>query len=67
MWQGYAQLRTIEQVESIQRTNPEVLNYGRLRFRSDMMVLLAMNTQIEPFDDIRVRKAMNMALDLETN
>ena len=60
---GVAQLRTVEQVESIQRTNPEV-ELWPVRFRSDYG--FAMNTQIEPFDDIRVRKAMNMALDLET-
>ena len=60
---GVAQLRTVEQVESIQRTNPEV-ELWPVRFRSDNG--FAMNTQIEPFDDIRVRKAMNMALDLET-
>ena len=60
---GVAQLRTVEQVESIQRTNPEV-ELWPVRFRSDNG--FAMNTQIEPFDDIRVRKAMNMALDFET-
>ena len=60
---GVAQLRTIEQVESIQRTNPEV-ELWPVRFRSDNG--FAMNTQIEPFDDVRVRKAMNMALDFET-
>ena len=60
---GVAQLRTVEQVESIQRTNPEV-ELWPVRFRSDSG--FAMNTQIEPFDDIRVRKAMNMAPDFET-
>ena len=60
---GVAQLRTVEQVESIQRTNPEV-ELWPVRFRSDNG--FAMNTQIEPFDDIRVRKAMNMAPDFET-
>ena len=56
------QLRTIDELESLQRTNPELVPspYG---LRSDNAV--APNTQVEPFGDIRVRKALQMAINLE--
>ena len=56
------QLRSIDQLESLQRTNPELKVYP-FALRSDQAV--GMNIQVEPFDDIRVRKAMQMALNLE--
>ena len=56
------QLRSIDQLESLQRTNPELVAYPFAQ-RSDNGV--GMNIQLEPFDDIRVRKAMQMALNLE--
>ena len=62
-WQGSSQIRSIDQADSLQRTNPELVvipwaersNHGG-----------KINTSRQPFDDIRVRKAMQMALDLET-
>ena len=59
---GAAQMRTLDEVESLQRTNPELLIWPHLT-RSDNMY--GMNTVKPPFDDIRVRKAMQMAINLE--
>ena len=59
---GNAQLRNFDQVESLQRTNPEIV-ISSFTFRNDGAV--GLNVQIEPFDDIRVRKAMQMAINLE--
>ena len=52
------------QVETIQRTNPEVAVYP-WAFRSETSLAFNMR-QPSPFQDIRVRKAMQMAIDLET-
>ena len=57
-----SQLRSMDQLESLQRTNPE-LKVHPFANRSDNAV--GMNIQVEPFDDIRIRKAMQMALNLE--
>ena len=51
-----------DQVESLQRTNPELVIYPYIN-RSDNGI--GMNVQLPPFDDIRVRKAMQMAINLE--
>ena len=59
---GAAQMRTLDQVESVQKTNPELVIWPFFN-RSDNGV--GMNVQVEPFDDIRVRKAMQMAINLE--
>ena len=59
---GGSQLKTIDQVESLQRTNPDIVIWP-FAFRNDNAY--GMNVQIEPFDDIRVRKAMQMAVNLE--
>jgi len=59
---GAAQIRTLDQLESLQRTNPELVIYPFYN-RSDNGI--GMNVQIKPFDDIRVRKAMQMAINLE--
>ena len=58
---GYT-LRTIDQVEGLERTNPE-LEIWRIYGRADYM--FGMDNINPPFDDIRVRKAMQMALNLE--
>ena len=58
---GY-QLRTLDQVESLQKTNPELVIVPFAN-RSDNGI--GMNTQIKPFDDINVRKAMQMAVNVE--
>ena len=60
---GTSALRSIDVVESLQRTNPELLiwpAYGRSNNG------YGLNTLQPPFNDIRVRKAMQMAIDLET-
>ena len=59
---GAAQLRTVEQIEGLQRTNPELVILPYIG-RSDNGV--GMNIQVQPFDDIRVRKAMQMAINLD--
>ena len=56
-------LNSIDKVESMQRTNPDIVIWEHI-VRGDRGI--GMNTQRPPFDDIRVRKAMQMALDLET-
>ena len=56
-------LNSIDKVESMQRTNPEIVIWEHM-VRNDYS--WGMNAQKAPFDDIRVRKAMQMALDLET-
>ena len=60
---GETQIRTLDQVESLQKTNPEIVIWT-FHFRSENS--FGMNVQLPPFDDIRVRKAMQMAIDLET-
>ena len=56
-------LSTIDEADSLLRTNPE-LRANSYYFRSNQV--FAMYVQDEPFDDIRVRQAMQMALDNET-
>ena len=59
---GTTTLRSVDQLESLQRTNPELKVYP-FALRSDQDV--GMNIKVKPFDDIRVRKAMQMALNLD--
>ena len=59
---GTTELRGVDQLESLQRTNPELKVYP-FALRSDQDV--GMNIKVKPFDDIRVRKAMQMALNLD--
>ena len=59
---GAAQIATLDQVESLQKTNPELVIYPSAAFSTTS---IGMNVQAEPFDDIRVRKAMQMAINLE--
>ena len=60
---GNTQLRTIDQVDSVRRTSPDLLVW-EYPYRSDNS--FGVNVQKKPFDDIRVRQAMQMALDLDT-
>ena len=56
-------IKSIDQVESLARTNPEI-ELASLWYRSDNSFAFSLHK--EPFDDLRVRQAMNMALDHET-
>ena len=60
---GEAQLRTIDLAETLARTNPEITQWPYY-VRSEFA--FGFNTTNPPFDDIRVRKALLMALDMET-
>ena len=54
---------TIDQMEAVKKTNPE-MQFLPYSYRSDL-TSFALNSTRPPFDDIRVRKAMQMALPLE--
>ena len=58
-----ATINSIDTVDSLQKTNPEIVLHSH--FLSSMNAFAA-NVRVPPFDDVRVRKAMQMALDLET-
>ena len=60
---GGTMIKTLDVVRSLQRTNPdiEVHEYFYRSFQS-----VTLNIRKPPFDDIRVRHALQMALDLET-
>ena len=52
----------LDQVESLQRTNPELM----LTTTPPRPIAITLKVNQPPFDDIRVRHAMQMALDLRT-
>ena len=60
---GTVSIASVDVVRSLQKTNPEieVSSYFLRALQS-----FAMNIRNAPFDDIRVRHALQMALDLET-
>ena len=60
---GIADIVSIDTVKSLQKTNPKIAVYPHY-FRSTASFTL--NIRNAPFDDIRVRHALQMALDLET-
>ena len=60
---GGTNIRLMDQVESLQRTNPELALWPHV-FRSN--TAYAIETSEPPLSDIRVRNAMQMALDHET-
>ena len=64
---GDTQLKSIDQVVSLQRTNPEIVLH-QYYYRSDNSFIFNGQNVVDnpPFNDIRVRRAMQMALDLET-
>ena len=55
-------LKTLDDVKSLQRTNPEITVTTTF---ATATTVFTMNTHKPPFDDIRVRRAMQMALDLK--
>ena len=62
-WQGGSQINALDQAESLRRTNPELVIHTWSE-RSNNVAWL--NVSKPPYDDIMVRHAMQMALDLET-
>ena len=56
-------LTTVDAAVSLQRTNPE-LNFWDWSYRSEHS--MAMNVQLPLFNDIRVGRAIQMAIDFET-
>ena len=61
---GQSQVRSIDQIKSLRQTNPEI-NTWIFVSRSEH-AFAPNNISTPPFNDIRVRRAMQMALDLET-
>ena len=62
VWGG-ADLKSVDAARKVQETNPEMKVYPFFT-RSDNA--FGLNSHKPPFDDIRVRHAMQLALDLET-
>ena len=60
---GHGQFSTVDPIDSLQRTNPE-LRVNAYYFRGGEGA--AFNLTKPPFDDIRVRHAIQMAVDLDT-
>ncbi len=60
---GAANIRSVDQAESLKKTNPEIVIW---RTTGASTTSTGLNVNMPPFNDIRVRKAMQMALDLET-
>ena len=55
-------LSSLDQVESLQKTNPGIRIWPSA---GASIYSVGLNVQVEPFDDIRVRKALQMAINLE--
>ena len=62
-WQGQSYLQNVDQYESLKRSNPELVFHEYVE-RSNYS--FGVNTSKAPFNDIRVRQAMQLSLDLET-
>ena len=60
----YIEGKTIQDAQAIQNTNPEILQ--TIGARLDSIPTVDPRNDVKPFNDIRVRKAMQMALDLPT-
>ncbi|MDE0230097.1 MAG: ABC transporter substrate-binding protein [Spirochaetaceae bacterium] len=59
---GGVDIKTFEVIESVLRTNPDI-QVGPYFLRA--LGQIGLNTRTPPFDDIRVRQAMQMAIDRE--
>ncbi len=60
---GLSSIGTVDVVRSLQRTNPEI-EVDSFYIRA--FQVFGLNIRNAPFDDVRVRHALQMALDLET-
>ena len=60
---GWSALSSMDQVDSLRKTNPELV-LEPFSFRSSTS--WTANSRRPPFDDVRVRHALQMALDLDT-
>ena len=61
---GDSQVRSIDQLKSLREKNPDI-NMWTFEFRAGTGFIFN-NVNNPPFNDVRVRRAMQMALDLET-
>ncbi len=60
---GVADIGNMDVIRSLQRTNPEIEVYS---YYQRAFQVFTLNIRNAPFDDVRVRHALQMALDLET-
>ncbi len=60
---GGTAIKSVDAAESLERANPEIKLWKRV---TGSVFSTGLNINKPPFNDIRVRKAMQMALDLET-
>ena len=60
---GATEIKDIDQILALRKTNPEIQLWEQ---SSRSETSLALNTQLGPTDDIDVRRALQMALDLKT-
>ena len=58
-----AEIRSLDVIKGLQRTNPDIAIWP---FYQRSLDAISLNPQKAPFDDIRVRHALQMAIDLET-
>ncbi len=57
------EIKSLDVVKGLQRTNPDIAIWP---FYQRSLDAITLNPQKAPFDDIRVRHALQMAIDLET-